>query len=173
MSAWEKARIFMARHARPLDMARFQYHFEGGSKENVMNVLCCYQNADGGFGHAIEADCWNPNSIPLHASGVCAILKEIDWEDAAHPVVQGLIRWMTSGAHFDGAHWAVVVESNNAYPHAPWWTFGSKSSCHTDYNGTAQMAGFLLRYAERESEGFYLGLRIAREAIAALGGLLA
>ena len=35
---FEKAREFMYRNARPLDLARFQYHFEGGSKENVMRT---------------------------------------------------------------------------------------------------------------------------------------
>ena len=50
---FEKARTFMYRNARPLDMARFQYHFEDGSKEAVMRALSYYQNEDGGFGHAV------------------------------------------------------------------------------------------------------------------------
>ena len=45
-STFEKARTFMYRNARPLDLARFQYHFENGSKQNVMNVLSYYQNDD-------------------------------------------------------------------------------------------------------------------------------
>ena len=57
---FKKAREFMYRNARPLDLARFQYHFENGSKEAVINALSYYQNEDGGFGHAVEADCWNP-----------------------------------------------------------------------------------------------------------------
>lgn len=56
---FEKARAFMYRNARPLHLARFQYHFENGSKEAVLNVLSYYQNEEGGCGHAIEADCWN------------------------------------------------------------------------------------------------------------------
>lgn len=52
-STFEKARTFMHRKARPLDLARFQYHFENGSKQNVMNVLSYYQNEDGGCGHAM------------------------------------------------------------------------------------------------------------------------
>ncbi len=30
---FERARTFMYRNARPLDMVRFQYHFENGRKE--------------------------------------------------------------------------------------------------------------------------------------------
>ena len=47
---YEKAKAFMYRNARPLDLARFQYHFEHGSKESVLNALNYYQNEDGGFG---------------------------------------------------------------------------------------------------------------------------
>ena len=164
----KNARTFLYRNARPLDLARFQYHFEGGSAESVLNVLSCYQNEDGGFGHAIEADCWNPNSIPLHANGAGSIIDEIGWTDAQHPMIEKLVGWYAGGAHFNGKSWAVTVESNNHYPHAPWWHTESASTCHTDYNGTAQIAGFLIRYAPHESEAFALGVRVAREAIAAL-----
>ncbi len=165
---FEKAKTFMYRNARPLDLARFQYHFENGSKEAVMNVLSYYQNEDGGFGHAVEADCWNPNSIPLHSGAAGDIIREIDFEDAKHPVIQGLLKWYAAGEHFNGKCWAITVESNNDYPHAPWWHTESVSSCHTDYNGTAQIAGFIARYAEKDSECFKLGVKVANEAISAL-----
>jgi len=167
-STFEKARTFMYRNARPLDLARFQYHFENGSKQNVMNVLSYYQNEDGGCGHAIEADCWNPNSTPLHTSGASDIIREIDFTERNHPLIQGLLKWYTSGAYFNGHHWSITVESNNKYPHAPWWHTESISSCHTNYNGTAQIAGFMVRYAESDSEAFRIGLRVVKEAIAAL-----
>lgn len=165
---FEKARTFMYRNARPLDLARFQYHFENGSKQNVINVLSYYQNEDGGCGHAIEADCWNPNSTPLHTGGASDIIREIDFTDRKHPLIHGLLKWYTSGAYFNGHHWLITVESNNKYPHAPWWQTESVSSCHTNYNGTAQIAGFMVRYAESDSEAFRIGLRVVKEAIAAL-----
>lgn len=163
-SLFERARTFMYRNARPLDMARFQYHFEGGSKEAVMRALSYYQNDDGGFGHAVEADCWNPNSIPLHGSTAGNIIREIDYEDPGHPVIQGLLKWYTGGDCFNGSSWDMAVKSSNDYPHAPWWHTDSESSCHTDYNGTAQIAGFLIRYGEEGSEPYELGVRIANEA---------
>ena len=164
----ENARAFMYRNARPLDLARFQYHFENGTKDAVLHALSFYQNGDGGFGHAIEADNWNPNSIPLHANGANSILHEIGFTDASHPMIQKLIGWYESGACFNGKSWDITVPSNNDYPHAPWWHTDSVSTCHTDYNGTAQIAGFLVRYAPRGSKGFELGVRIANEAVAAL-----
>ena len=167
-ATFEKARTFMYRNARPLDLARFQYHFENGNREAVLNVLSYYQNEDGGFGHAVEADCWNPDSIPLHSNTASEIIREIDFMDNRHPVIQGLLKWYASGKYFNGKNWEITVESNNDYPHAPWWHTESVSSCHTDYNGTAQIAGFIVRYADKESELFKLGVRIANEAIEAL-----
>jgi hypothetical protein len=63
--AYTRARAFLRRNARPLDFARFQYHFENGSQEAVLTALAAYQNPDGGFGHALEPDAWNPNSSPM------------------------------------------------------------------------------------------------------------
>lgn len=149
---FERARAFIYRNARPLDLARFQYHFENGSKENVLNTLSYYQNEDGGCGYAVEADCWNPNSIPLHSNTASDIIREIDVQDASHPFIQGLLKYYGSGKDFDGKHWNLTVESSNQYPHAPWWHTDSKSTSHTDYNGTAQIAGFIIRYADRDSD---------------------
>lgn len=36
---FQKAKEFIYRNARPLDFARWQYHFEDGSKEAVLNAL--------------------------------------------------------------------------------------------------------------------------------------
>ena len=48
---YNKARSFVYKNARPLDLARWKYLFEGGSKEDVLTALAAYQNEDGGFGH--------------------------------------------------------------------------------------------------------------------------
>ncbi|MCM1570043.1 MAG: hypothetical protein NC081_11445 [Roseburia sp.] len=162
---YELARAFIYRNARPLDLARFQYHFEGGGKEAVLRALSYYQNEDGGCGHAIEADCWNPNSNPSHSNAAAEIIREMDYEDSNHPVIQGLLSYFQSGKDFNGKSWAVAVESSRNYPHASWWEPECDSSCHTKYNGTAQIAGFIVRYAPRDSELFQLGLRVIREAI--------
>lgn len=95
-----------------------------------------------GCGHAVEPDCWNPNSIPPHSITVSDIVHEIGWEDPSHPFIQGLVRFCASGTHFIGHCWSITAESSNDYPHAPWWHTDSLSTCHTDYNGTAQLQVF-------------------------------
>lgn len=65
LEEYEGIRRWMVRNARPLDLARWRFHFEGGGVEPVLEALSAYQNEDGGFGHALEADAWNPHSTPI------------------------------------------------------------------------------------------------------------
>jgi hypothetical protein len=46
---FEKAKTYIMEQGRTLDQARFDYYFQNGSKENVLNVLRLHQNPDGGF----------------------------------------------------------------------------------------------------------------------------
>lgn len=60
-----KAREFLDAHGREVDRARFDYHFEGGERAGLLAALGRYQNADGGFGHALEVDIAAPDSNPF------------------------------------------------------------------------------------------------------------
>ncbi|MBR5289299.1 MAG: hypothetical protein IKU34_12040 [Clostridia bacterium] len=159
-----KARQFMLRNARPLDLARWMFHFENGSREAVLCALSAYQNADGGFGHALEADCFNPDSSPIQTWTATEILREIGMSDAAHPLVKGIVRYLSSGAAFDGHMYHRTVPTNDLHPRAPWWTHGPHPE--NEYNPTASLAGFLVRFAQEGSEAHGLGERLVREAYA-------
>ena len=161
---FNNARSFIYRNARPLDIARWQYHFEGGSKDAVLTALAAYQNEDGGFGHALEPDTWNPNSAPIQTWTATEILREIDFADNTHPIIKGILRYLESGQDFEGHFWYNTIRSNNDYPHAPWWHTESDSTCHNDYNPTACLAGFIIRFAEKGSAPYQLGCRITKEA---------
>lgn len=166
MTAYDRSRAFIYRNARPLDLARWRYAFEDGPREDVLTALAAYQNADGGFGHALEADCWNPDSSPIQTWKATEILGEIGMDEPGHPVVRGILRYLASGADFDGHLWPKYVPGNNDHPGAPWWRFDPEQT--SDYNPTAALAGFILRFADRESGLYALGCRIAREACAHL-----
>lgn len=73
---FQKARGFIYRNARPVDLARWRYHFEGGAREEVLTALAAFQNEDGGFGHGLEADSLNPNSCPIQTWNACEILRK-------------------------------------------------------------------------------------------------
>ncbi|MCM1298719.1 MAG: hypothetical protein NC203_05005 [Firmicutes bacterium] len=162
MNTFEKARRFIYRNARPLELARWQYHFENGSREAVLKALAFYQNQDGGFGHAVEADSFNPNSCPIQTWQAIAILKDVGLEDASHPIIEGILRYLDSGADFseERGQWLNTVSSNDNYPHAIWWSYSDKETDFR-YNPTACLAGFILRFAPKDG-----GLYKKAEAIA-------
>ncbi|WP_151736066.1 hypothetical protein [Paenibacillus tengchongensis] len=158
-----KIELWMRRNARQLEMARWNVHFAGGPVTEVLEALTAYQNEDGGFGHALEPDCWNPHSAPLQTSTAVELLLELEVTDNRHPVVQGILKYLDSGADMDGDTWHNVIPSNNDYPHAPWWHTDSSSTARSHYNPSAILAGFILRVADRDSRLYERGLKIARE----------
>lgn len=160
-----KARSFIYRNARPIDLARWQYHFENGSAEAVLSALSAYQNPDGGFGHGLEADALNPNSSPIQTWTAMVILEEIGIEDPDHPMIRSILNYLQSKKDFDGHFWFNTIPSNNDHPHAPWWTHSDKAGEYHDYNPTAYFAGFIVRYANPKSELYDLGKHIAQQAI--------
>jgi len=161
---YKKPREFIYRNARPFDLARWRYHFEAGSNDEILTALACYQNEDGGFGHALEPDSWNPNSAPVQTWTATEILREINFTDNSHPIIKGILRYLESGQNFNGKLWLNIIESNNDYPHASWWHYRNDMKIHNDYNPTACLAGFIIRFADRDSKLYKLGCRIAEEA---------
>lgn len=162
---FQKARGFIYRNARPVDLARWRYHFEGGAREDVLTALAAFQNADGGFGHALEADSFNPNSCPIQTWSACEILREIGFEDGSHPIIQGILRYLDSGADFSEQYnqWLNTVKSNDDYPHAVWWNYSEKEA-EFSYNPTAYLAGFILQFAEKDSGLYKKAEEIAKQA---------
>lgn len=173
---FEKARRFIYRNARPLELARWKYHFENGSAQEVLVALSAYQNEDGGFGHGLEEDNMNPHSIPMQAWRATVALRELDGLHKSEPIVLKLLDYLEHTPEFDGEKWSYVVASNNDFPHASWWTY-PHASWYQDtvqerfsirYNPTASLAGFVLRYADAESDFWKKALGIAQEAVASL-----
>lgn len=161
----ELVRNWMYRNARPLDIARWQYHFEKGDMTSVLNALEAYQNPDGGFGHGLEADCWNPNSSPLQTWWATQFLKEIDFHDSKHPIIQGIITYLSS---FDGSadgRWQFSIPTNNNYPRAPWWTYSDTDET-PGYNPTAALVAYILRHADQTAPIRSKALEMAKEALA-------
>jgi len=161
---FEKARNFVYKNSRPLDFTRWMYLFENGNKEDVLSALETYQNKDGGFGNGLEPDCWNPNSSPLQTWVATKIISEVDLKDKNHPIIQGILKYLASGADFDGHTWANSIPTNDDYPHAPWWTFDPNSE--TTYNPTASLIGFILKFADPASQLYENGAVLAKEAYA-------
>ena len=165
MTTYEKSRAFIYRSARPIDLAVFRHAFENAPAEDIITALAAYQNPDGGFGHGLEADNFNPLSLPMGVWKATEYIREAGGLEPSHPIIRGILRYLDSGDGFSAEHnqWANVVPSNNDSPCAIWW------KCPEDggefkYNPTAALAGFIVRYAEKGSEIYCKGVRLVKEA---------
>lgn len=148
-------REFIRSNARPVELAEYNYFFEKGSKKDIVNALLEFQNPDGGFGHALEADNWNPNSTPIATNDAILKLNRADALDKDAQIVIDAARYLKSGDGFDPVKkkWYFALASNRDYPHAIWWVPEEGSDGITDFNPTVSLATFLVCYSE--DDGYY------------------
>jgi len=164
--AFEEMRLWVYRNARQIELALWQYEFENGSTEAVLSALSHYQNDDGGFGNALEADCWNPSSSPYTTLSAIGKLSAVGFTDASHPIARGILRYLGSGAHCVESGWLFSIPSNNGYPHAPWWNYDT-SAAEVGHTGvTAGLVCFVLRFAEKGSALYAKALALAENLLA-------
>lgn len=146
----QKAQDFIRTHARPLELAEYNCRFHNGPKPAVIEALRPYQNPDGGFGHALEPDSWNPNSSPITTNAAIYILQDTGCleEPEAQDMISSIARYLLSHDGYDEATglWQFEVPTNNDYPHAIWWEYSGKPT--EGYNPTVSLAAFLVCYGE-------------------------
>ena len=76
-AAFARARRFVATKARPLELARLRFHFDSAPAVAVLAELQKFQNADGGFGKALEPDLRASESSALATSVAFQIIREV------------------------------------------------------------------------------------------------
>src|SRR5262245_39582623 len=117
-SALDAAERFTWLNARLLDRLRFAHLFRGGAAAPVTAALRPYQNADGGFGNALEPDFRGPVSQPATVDPALRVLDEIDAFD--DPMVARACDYLAGISTPDGGL-PFVLPSVRAFPRAPWW----------------------------------------------------
>ncbi len=163
--AFQEINLWMYRNARPIDLAVWRYHFENGSRKAVLEALGFYQNEDGGFGHALEADSWNPGSSPYTTLAAVNILKSIGFLDMSHPMWRGIFRHLAECPDCTEYGWRFSIPSNDGYPHAPWWTYNEEANGYESIGLTAEIAGFILVYGDKDSGLYHKALAFAGAVI--------
>lgn len=163
----DAAKKFIMNNARPLELSVYNLFFEGGSKESFLIELQSYQNPDGGFGKALEADNWNPASNPIATNDALIFLYRTGTLDPSLGMVKDIVRYLSSHDSFDEEkrRWLFAIDSNKDYPHAIWWE--KKEDGILNFNPTVSLAAFMACYGDNKE--YYSS--IVREAFAALSGL--
>ncbi|MEV4101432.1 prenyltransferase/squalene oxidase repeat-containing protein [Nonomuraea sp. NPDC049649] len=118
MDTLRRAERYLLSHARLLDRLRFAALFAGGSRERVLDALRCYQNPDGGFGHALEPDLRGAASQPEPVEVAFWILDELD--AFGDPMVHAACDYLASITTPDGGV-PFCLPSVRETPRAPWW----------------------------------------------------
>lgn len=147
-------RTWIYRNARPLDLALWQFIFEGGSRDKVVEMLSFYQNEDGGFGNGVEPDCWSPDSSPYATMIAVGILRNIGLTDRNHPMIQGIFRYLEETHDCSEEGWFFTIPSNDKWPGASWMRYSEETNAAQSMGITAALSAFILRYGDRQSPCF-------------------
>ncbi|MGL4696416.1 hypothetical protein [Enterococcus larvae] len=164
---YNKAKTWIYRNARPIDLLRWQFLFENGNETSVLLALETYQNEDGGFGHGLESDYWNPYSSPMQTWAATEILFELNIKDKNLPLIQRLLNYLDTTEDVFFNKWPYSIPTNNDFPHAPWWhctEYPPKEDSLT-YYPTACFAGFILAFSDPQTVLFEKGKKLAQAAI--------
>ena len=131
MTILERARDFILREARLIDRRLFEVWFEGGDPALVLAALRAYQNPDGGFGHALEADTRTAASQPLYVEVALEWMADAGLADAEMAVRACDFLQAVSGPE-DGA--PILLPGFAAAAHAAHWR-GLDFKPHINPNG--------------------------------------
>jgi hypothetical protein len=167
-AGFSQAQKFLLTQARPLERARYRFHFENAPATEFRNALATFQNADGGFGRALEPDFRLPASSAIATAMGFQYLREAG-VSARDPMVLAAVRW--TQAAFDHAlgRWPAVPPPVNDWPHAPWWTWSAPDKPGFTANPGVEFVAHLWRYREVTDAGFLSELTArAEELVAAL-----
>lgn len=163
---FRKLRRLVYRGANPAIFADWRFTFENGNPEDVLSVMACYQNDDGGFGY-YAGDNWNPNSSPDATNGAVFQINRINRfypnaTDKNHPIVTGILKYLASGAYATETGWLGLasIPSNNDYSHAPWFHYDP--SAPPDAVDPKNFVEFILKYGEKDSDLYRKALKIEK-----------
>ncbi|MFF4413476.1 hypothetical protein ACFYY8_13160 [Streptosporangium sp. NPDC001559] len=134
-----RASGYLLLHARLLDRLRFEALFGGGSRARVLDALRGYQNADGGFGHALEPDLRGSGSQPQPVEIAFWLLDELD--AFADPMTAAACDYLTGISTPEGG---VPFMLPTDAPRAPWWQ--TDADPPANLNPTAPLAGLLHKH---------------------------
>jgi hypothetical protein len=146
-TTFEKAQTFIWKNARLIDRRLFAFLFLGGTRQAVTQALKAYQNADGGFGNALEPDKRTPYSQPIDVQVAFDLLDRTGalgdpqvQRDIVLPACDFLqsVTTPAGGVPF-------ILATTNDYPHTPWMGTDDPHP-PAALNPTAQLAGLLLKY---------------------------
>ena len=151
-STYKKLANYIKNEGRELEKYFFEYYFENGSKEDIIEVLKKYQNEDGGFGNSLEPDFRLPDSSPMATSIGLRYIYQINGHKRAEKMVKSAIDYLEKEYNEKRKGWYKKKKKVNDYPHTPWWHYDlEKGMTVIDQNWgnpSAEIIAYLYKYQD-------------------------
>lgn len=135
---------WMHRNARELDLKIWNCLFEDGTALEVADAMMVYQNEDGGFGHGIDPDNWNTNSMPYATLYAIDALDLVKFYDMDHPVYQGIRKYLNSTGP---DKWIFTLPTNADHPHASFYNYSEQYNKLESTGVIIALSAFVIKYA--------------------------
>ena len=135
---------WMHRNARELDLKIWGCLFEGGAAVAVADAMLAYQNEDGGFGHGLDPDNWNADSVPYASLYAIEALEMVGFYDMNHPVYQGIRKYLNATGP---KQWIFTLPTNADYPHASFYNYDDQYNKVESTGVIMSLSAFVIKYA--------------------------
>ncbi len=154
-SKFKEAENFIHSQARPIDQALYNYEFNDGSSQKVLDLLKDYQNMDGGFGHALEPDFRPSKSSVLATTVAMQYINELKLSKPNVMVEHAISYLLKKINRFPETipiryFWYPTPLVPDKAIQAPWWNIKELSppTINKWPNPTVEVIGYLLQYSE-------------------------
>lgn len=155
---FRKMNEWMQSYARPYDIAKWNYLFNGGRKEEIVKEMLKYQNPDGGFGKGFESDILYPNSNAISTAE--AIFQAYEYDlDCNSEWFQNILLYFETTVQDIPKYWEDFPKEALNFPHAPWWNLEPNTIFNPNPCGV--VASALIRYGTEAQKK--LGFKIVND----------
>ncbi len=157
-AAFDRAAASLRAEARPLEQALFAHRFEGGSRTAVLAALAPYQNADGGFGRALEPDMRAAASSVVATTLALDIFRRLGATEETSGLPAALV-YLIDSFDVETQRWPIVSPEVEEAPHAPWWDYAESADNFRGFwaNPRASVIGYLWQYRKLVPSPFVEG----------------
>ena len=145
----QRARAFVDAFGREVDRRMLAFDLGEGSADAVIDGLGTYQNSDGGFGKALEADLRMDASSVITTTVAFQYLRRVGAPDD-NALVRGGIRYLLDTYDADARTWPIIPPEVEDAPHAPWWNYEGIEKRFEGFklNPAAEALGYFLDYPD-------------------------